>query len=306
MYRDLFARRGLSFDRLRALLDVQEAGSIIRAAGGDPVRQSQFSRQIKELEEFFGVELTARQGRVLKLTAAGEELAGIVREHLVSLEDFAGRPAGAPAAYSLGAGESLIHWLVIPRLRPGTLSLPEIALRLFNLRGVEIVERLEDRSLDFGLLRTKSVPRGFGSKPLGTVRYCLAVPRSMWRGGDTARGGKDVLERYPIAMLGRETDFGERFYEAMTRAGIRANVRLECDSFPSVSRAVEAGAYAGIVPAIAKIDVVLRGAEIIPLKVLAPLTRDVSLAWLPRRLKVRPLAEEVGNWLAGNLAVRNF
>ena len=52
MFAKLFAQSGLSLDRLRALVEVGATGSIVRAAEGDPARQSQYSRQIKELEDF--------------------------------------------------------------------------------------------------------------------------------------------------------------------------------------------------------------------------------------------------------------
>ena len=51
----LFTVSGLSLDRLRTFLRVAEAGNLAKAAKGDATQQSQFSRQIKELEAFFGV-----------------------------------------------------------------------------------------------------------------------------------------------------------------------------------------------------------------------------------------------------------
>ena len=59
MFEHLFAERGLSLDRLKTLIEVAKAGSIAAAARGDSARQSLYSRQIKELEEFFGVELAS-------------------------------------------------------------------------------------------------------------------------------------------------------------------------------------------------------------------------------------------------------
>lgn len=41
--------KGMSLERLDAFLAVLEAGGIARAAPGQPVRQSQLSRQISEL-----------------------------------------------------------------------------------------------------------------------------------------------------------------------------------------------------------------------------------------------------------------
>lgn len=53
MFEHLFSERGLSLDRLKTLIEVARAGSIAAAARGDSARQSLYSRQIKELEEFF-------------------------------------------------------------------------------------------------------------------------------------------------------------------------------------------------------------------------------------------------------------
>ena len=79
MFERVFAESGLSLDRLRALVEVGAAGSIVRAAGGDPGRQSQYSRQIKELEDFFQTGLVERHGKGIRLTAGGRELARISR-----------------------------------------------------------------------------------------------------------------------------------------------------------------------------------------------------------------------------------
>ena len=55
MFEELLSKRGLSFDRLAALVNLAKAGTLAEAALQDPVRQSLLSRQIKELEEFFDV-----------------------------------------------------------------------------------------------------------------------------------------------------------------------------------------------------------------------------------------------------------
>ena len=88
MFERLFAESGLSLDRLRALLEVGAAGSIVKAAEGDPVRQSQYSRQIKELEDFFRTRLIERHGQGSRLTASGRELARISRFFMLGLSNF--------------------------------------------------------------------------------------------------------------------------------------------------------------------------------------------------------------------------
>ena len=59
-------------DRLRRFVEVVDLGGVTRAANNDPSLQSQISRQVKELEEFFGMDLFNREGRRMVLNSAGE------------------------------------------------------------------------------------------------------------------------------------------------------------------------------------------------------------------------------------------
>ncbi len=68
----MMGKGGLSIDRLRSFLEIAAAGGIAVAARGNPNRQSQLSRQLKELEEFFDVELVLRGRGRFALTAAGQ------------------------------------------------------------------------------------------------------------------------------------------------------------------------------------------------------------------------------------------
>ena len=107
MFEHLFAERGLSLDRLKTLIEVAKAGSIAAAARGDSARQSLYSRQIKELEEFFGVELASRRGKVLALTGAGWELVRLASESLCLLDDFKSRSRNLPYRFTIGAGAAV-------------------------------------------------------------------------------------------------------------------------------------------------------------------------------------------------------
>src|ERR1700722_20343675 len=103
MFESLFDDRGLSLDRLRVLLEVRDAGSLAEAAPGDPIRQSQYSRQLRELSEFFGVKLGRRQGKLLKLTDDGARLAELAREQLRSLQDFRSECRAYSSDYAIAA-----------------------------------------------------------------------------------------------------------------------------------------------------------------------------------------------------------
>src|SRR5688572_4142457 len=116
MFSELLNESGLSLDRLESLCLVAQAGGVTKAAKGDPAKQSLFSRQIKELEEFFGAELIRRKGRGISLTEAGARLNAIARECLTALSDFKSDCKGQPVELAIGAGDSLIQWVLLPRL----------------------------------------------------------------------------------------------------------------------------------------------------------------------------------------------
>src|SRR5471030_1007853 len=103
MYEFLLSERGLSLDRLNNFCRIAEAGGITKAAGGDPGKQSLYSRQIKELETFFGVELKVRRGKGIVLTDAGQHLARLARAHLIRMADFQRTARNMPKRISIGS-----------------------------------------------------------------------------------------------------------------------------------------------------------------------------------------------------------
>ncbi|MFZ4595662.1 MAG: LysR family transcriptional regulator, partial [Verrucomicrobiaceae bacterium] len=122
MFETLINQTGISLERLAMLCEIAESGSIGAATAGNANRQSQFSRQLAELETFFGSELLDRRARPFRLNEAGRELAQLARMSLAGLEDFLARSKGARTRLVVGAGESLIQWLLLPaaiQAKPG-------------------------------------------------------------------------------------------------------------------------------------------------------------------------------------------
>src|SRR5437667_4435626 len=150
MFENLFANSGLSLERLKTFREIVAAGGITAAAGDDSNRQSQFSRQLKELERYFGVELLKRGRGPVELTDAGQRLYEIVGHTLRALEEFRGTCAGQPVELKIGAGESLIQWLLLPRLSGLSAAHPRLAVTLQNMTTDEILKGLVDGALDFG------------------------------------------------------------------------------------------------------------------------------------------------------------
>ena len=86
---------------------------IARAAPDSLARQALINRQIGELEQYFSTELTVQQGKTLALSEAGENLANLVRSQFQDLEEFQKKLHGQRRTFSIGAGASVLVWLVV-------------------------------------------------------------------------------------------------------------------------------------------------------------------------------------------------
>lgn len=289
MFEQLFSEHGLSLDRLRTLQEVAEAGSIAAAARGDATRQSQYSRQLKELEQFFGITLTRRQGRVLTLTPAGQELLQVVNASFRALEDFKCRASETMYRYMLGCGESIHAWMVAPVLGRVVKEGKPWQFSFANLRNADVSRQLLDMELDFGILRTSAISSDLLERvPLARVKYALYVP------ADLQKAGLDfdkAVTRLPVATLGSGS-FYTQLQTNLRAAGVSLGNMNATQSFPFALRLLKTGGYAAILPDIAEVEL---PDDVLKLEspALESLSRMLSLAWNPRLLRVRPAAEAV-------------
>ena len=274
-------------DRLQSFCLVAQAGGVTKAAKGDPAKQSLFSRQIKELEEFFGAELMRRKGRGIALTAAGERLNALARECFASLLDFKSGCKGLPVEIVIGAGESIIDWVLMPRLAEVRKRVPNVRLKFLNLATSDIVRRLGDGVIDFGVVRKDAVARPLRWASLGAMGYSLFVPEGLDGGGSGAK----LLEALPLATLEGEGSFRKELAGIARKNRLRLKIEIECASFPLVARAVATGSVAGILPSVAAVDLGRLGVQEMKIGVLDSLKREICLAWNPRVLKIRTALE---------------
>jgi DNA-binding transcriptional LysR family regulator len=302
MFENLFSERGLSLDRLKVLIEVRDAGSIAQAAPSDPVRQSQYSRQLRELSEFFGCEVAQRRGKILKLTEQGERLAELAREQLRSLDDFRAECKQTSVAFTIGAGDSLIQWLVIPRLGKIIDEFPGTHFATTNLRTNEIVQQLTDCRLDFGIIRKNAMAPGLKSVSFGVVSYVALVPEHL------ARTKKKLSLRQAIAELPLATQTTDGQFTSGLRAIAKAldvplTPALACQSFPQTMAALRSGRFWAIVPELAARDLPSGAAHRLADALLVQLDREAMLAWNPRLVRVRPNAAKIAARLQHTLAI---
>ena len=286
MVPELLSESGLSLERLQSFCRVAEAGGVTRAANGDATKQSLYSRQIKELEEFFGAELMRRKGRGIALTAAGQRLHRMTREQFAALIDFKSECRGQPLEIVIGAGDSLIQWLILPKLALIEKRLPMARHKFLNLTNAEISHRLNEGLIDFGIVRKSEVTKPLGGAPLGQMAFSLFVPRNKLAMLKD-KSFSEILSKLPLAILEGEGRFRQELGAIARKNKLRLNIKAECSSFPLVARALGSGTLAGILPTMAAGELVELGMVEISNKALSVFDRDICLAWNPRRIRVR-------------------
>ena len=290
MSTELLSESGLSLDRLNSFCLVAEAGGVTKAAHGDPTRQSLYSRQISDLEKFFGTELMRRNGRGIVLTEAGQRLTLIAREYFSALSDFKTGCSGRPVEIVVGAGDSLIQWLLLPRLDEIRKRLPKARFKFVSLSTSESVKSLADGLVDFALVRRNAIAPPLQAIPLGAMRYSLFVPSALMIG----RSPKVVLKSLhslPLATLSGDGAFRGALAGAARKQSVSLNICLECSSFPMAARAVIKGNMAAILPSIAAVEILSSEITEIPAPFLHPFKRDLCLASNSRLARIRPALE---------------
>lgn len=257
-----FTLKGVSLERLDSFLAVVDAGGIARAAPGEPVRQSQLSRQISELEAALGAALFERGAQGPRVpTRAGAQLARVVRELHKGLVDVVSDD-GTSIKCTLGAGDSALRWLLLPSFH----QLRGVELHVGARSSEEIAQELGDGTLDLGIVRsTTTLPHGVKVARIGVLDYALYTPR---------RARKDA----PLAAATGEPALAAQLAPHL----IGRDVALRCETFPQVAAAVRSG-FAGILPTIARGEL---GKGFVRGPVLASAT--LVVAWRARLDVVRP------------------
>ena len=247
----LFDVSGLSLDRLRTFLRVVEAGNLSNAASGDPTKQSQFSRQIKELEAFFGVALTRRVGRRIEITDEGKRLALVIRRQFSELDDFREFMAGRSVNVRFGSQGSVIDWLLVPRLAGLRTALGDAMVELEQMRSADVVRAVADGRLDFGIVREDAVPKEIKRWPLGEVGYALFAANALWKVRSSIA---ELVQNAPIAELLPGGQFTERWHAWLAKEHLVNKVLARVSSFTELTKIVQTGQAAAVLPDLAAVD----------------------------------------------------
>lgn len=302
MSENLLAVAGLTLERLRSFLAIVDAGSIAKVAKGDAARMALLSRQLKELETFFGAPLRRREGKTMVLTDAGKRLARIAAEQFAALEDFKRECTNRPIDVKIGAGNSVVEWLVMPRIGKMRAAMPAALFQLLSLRTADIVSRIQSGAIDLGIIRADAISAGLRGLrlPQCNVGYALFVPPEL------ANGLKPLNLKARLATLPVATSVGGQFRERLeteaASAGWEIQLAVSCSSFTQAARAVASGSCAAILPEIAAVDFDLRRVQRFELPFLRSYTRSIAVVYSRRNAAIREFLGPAAKAIAGLLS----
>lgn len=253
-------------DQLITFAAVAELESISRAAEALHLSQPAVSGQLRLLQEDFGQPLYRREGRGIRLTATGEQLAGMARQLRQTFqraqrlrEAITGLQAGSLA---IGASTTPASYLLPYVVAEFRRRHPCIDIMLRNGNTAQILAELS--AFDFCVIEgdiPDELPADMAvlewkrDDVVAIVRrdhpLACSQPPAVRQGERAGHVDLGALSSHPLVM--RETGSGVRHQvtQAFHSAGLAMDIALELAGVEGVKEAVRAGLGVGFVSAMA-------------------------------------------------------
>ncbi|MBR1146165.1 LysR family transcriptional regulator [Bradyrhizobium sp. AUGA SZCCT0431] len=226
-------------------------GSFTKAAERLRVSQPAVSKQLKELEEAYGVKLCSRHGGQVKLTEHGEKLLDIIKDIFLledQADDFLRSAKGMePMSFRVGSDAPYSVSELMSRYCQRHPTLP-VSLTISTAE--ETVRKLLSAAIDVAvLIRVDPDPRlhivQFAEH---TIMVIVPVDHA-WSDRESIQIGD--LNEQPMVVRSKQVSLTSRVFDRALRvAGVRPVTTLAVDSREAMKEAVAAGVGIGVIPEI--------------------------------------------------------
>jgi DNA-binding transcriptional LysR family regulator len=229
----------MNLHHLKVFLAVAEAGSISAGAQRLHISQPAVTREIRELEANFGLQLFERQPRGVQLTEGGERLQHYARRIFAlelaaerELKDFAQLETGE---LHLGASATLGAYMLPPLLRRFRQQHPRLFINLDVSNTGQVTQQLDDGLISLGFVEGQFAQDQYEHRllardallPVVAPHHPLAAAKRL-RASD--------LHDYPLYM--REPGSGARhsIEQAYQAHGLEAQAQMAIGSTEALKR----------------------------------------------------------------------
>ncbi|MFZ4683753.1 MAG: LysR family transcriptional regulator [Terrimicrobiaceae bacterium] len=258
--------------------------------GWRPNRQSQISRQIKELEDALGVALFERVNRRLLPTPLGRDLALMTTAFFASLADLTERDLQRGELIRIAAGESVFSGFIVPRFDRMRDALPNHRCAFHQCSTEDALSRVWTGKTDIAVVRDTANVGKLEITELGRAQYRLAVPRQLLPGRQ--KEGLAKLKGLPIALLSGTGELNRRLEEVFQETGAEVRIVAESDTFATLRDLVQTGSVAAILPEWSAKTLPAESTAIVVLPELKILERTLVIATHSRLASIRPVMAE--------------
>ena len=244
----------MNFNHLAIFDAVAREGSVTRAGERLRVSQPAVSRQLKLLEDVMGATLVDRLPKGVRLTPAGELLAGYARRIFALAEEAEAAVAELQGlkrgSLTVGASTTIGIYFLPRLLARFRRRFPQIDLHMEVSNTHVIQQYLRDRRVDV------AVTEGFIHWPELEARVFLVdelVP-IVPVGHPFASAGRVTLRQFctePLLMREKGSGTREIIEEALGRKGVEVRPMMNLGSTEAIKRSVAAGVGVAIVSALA-------------------------------------------------------
>lgn len=245
----------LDLKQVRNFVAVAEMLNYRAAAERLHISQPPLSASIRQLEERLGCTLFERSRRGTALTPVGSAVLDAARRVLAEVAQF--EVAVGEAVSGAGRGLSIAYvpsavYDLLPKIIPlYRTRYPQVQIRLVEQPSESILDAVEERKVDIGLMRTPLPrPTNASVRIFQTDPFIAALPdRPHWRNCDVI----DIsdLRNEPFVC------FGSPYVRSLTmllwqHAGFTPRIAQEASGLPTVVSLVQCGLGVALVPSVAQ------------------------------------------------------
>lgn len=243
----------MNMEGLRLFCLVVDEGSISQAARLSFVSQPAVTRQIKQLEEFYKVQLFERDSGKLTLTEAGKILYPYAKEIIHygkrSVDAMQELTDSHGSVLHIGASPTIGEYLLPHLLGDFMKASPDLKFSISIANTPTILRELEDNNLDVALVEGGVSDESLIKEMFFQDEMILVIsPEHRWK----ERISISVNELEEEKMIWREADSGTRYIvqRALEEHHVSERIKstLELGSYQSIKSAVEAELGISILP----------------------------------------------------------
>ncbi len=237
------------FRQIRALFEISRHGSFAAAARALGMATPSVWRQVRALEDDYGVRFVTAKGRSVRLTEDGERLmrlAAPLVEGFDSLRKvFLDLQSGAERVLRLAASASVLNSPLRHVIAKYRLSQPSVRLTLIDAPSRVAWGMVESDSADLAIVGAPSgveLPPRLSVVPFASHPFEVIFPVGHPLGKVRKMGLRDIL-RYPQILAGEDSSSRLQFDHVVSEAGLTSmvNIVMTAGNVPSILNYVGLG-----------------------------------------------------------------